>query len=163
MLALPCIVTTCSSQAEQLLPYYRTSYPNKGISFLWDLMWFYLFGCSTALDTLGSQAYVPIIGFDRRHHRILFDVSWRILHAPFEACQPRPDGGGLGSGGSGGDGTMNKTAPGHVSSRRSRVVAAILLDGHNLEFYRWPAGDVNELLERVHKTINMVAEGWSHA
>ncbi|EFJ47062.1 hypothetical protein VOLCADRAFT_92469 [Volvox carteri f. nagariensis] len=41
-------------------------------------------------------------------------------------------------------------------------VAAVLLDGHNLEFYRWSAGDVNELLERVRKTINVMAEGWSH-
>lgn len=41
-------------------------------------------------------------------------------------------------------------------------VAGMLLDGQNLEFYQW-AGDVNELLEKVRKSINVMAETWSPA
>ncbi|GIL79039.1 hypothetical protein Vretimale_55 [Volvox reticuliferus] len=64
MLALPCIVTTCSSQTMVVTD--QIFVGHLGVTQLaaaalgntyFNLMWFFLLGCSTALDTLGSQAY----------------------------------------------------------------------------------------------------------
>ncbi|KAG2490596.1 hypothetical protein HYH03_010989 [Edaphochlamys debaryana] len=64
LLALPCIVTTCSSQLMVITD--QVFVGHLGVpqlaaaalgNTLFNLMWFALLGCSTALDTLGSQAY----------------------------------------------------------------------------------------------------------
>ncbi|KAG2446272.1 hypothetical protein HXX76_000861 [Chlamydomonas incerta] len=41
-------------------------------------------------------------------------------------------------------------------------VASMLLDGQTLDFYKWQ-GDVNEHLEGVRRSINVMSEGWSPA
>ncbi|KAG2423378.1 hypothetical protein HXX76_015344 [Chlamydomonas incerta] len=63
-LAAPCIVTTCSSQTMVVTD--QVFVGHLGVAELaaaalgntyFNLLWFFLLGCSTALDTLGSQAF----------------------------------------------------------------------------------------------------------